>query len=210
MPNRFAHARRLVELGCPLDLRYFQQAGTGDSPTLRINQVGGVVESQVFEIESFGVGCILNLEIVHYGGRAIYLRDFEIELPWMELQFCLLPDPTDSDETSRSYRFAGTKIEFPRSIVINRLVPSSNRFAKGGLVAGLVLSQTPEPFPEFYKHGETLSAKFSVIDQFRYRHSESVTLYVDRSAQFNPKLPKKSHRRLFEVSQPADEGKLIG
>jgi hypothetical protein len=209
MPDRLTHARRLLDLGCPLDLRYFQQAGTRGSPILRIKQVGGVIESQIFESESFGVGCILNLEIVNDGGRPIYLRDFEIELPCMEPQFCLLPDPLDSNETSRGYRFAGTKIEFPRNIVINRFVPSSTRFAKGGLVAGLVLSQGPEPIPECYKHGQTLEAKFSVVDQFRDRHSESVILYVDRSAQFSRKLPKKPHRRLFEESQRGDEGRLI-
>jgi hypothetical protein len=207
--DRLAHARRLMDLGCPLDLEYFQEASYSSFRTLRIKQVGAVIGSQVFEIESLGVGCMLDLEIVNDTGRPIYLRDFELELPWIDPLFCLLPDPRLRDEESQTYRFYGTKIEFPRSIVINRFVPGSTRFPKGGLVAGLVLSRGPEAIPNRYKHGEILDVKFSVVDQYDNRHSASVSVYVDKSAQFSPKLPKKPHRRLLEVSQPGDEGKLI-
>jgi hypothetical protein len=198
-----------VDLGCPLNLEYFQEAKNRGSGTLRITQVGGVIGNTIFEIEPFGIGCILDLEIVNDTGTPIYLRDFELELPWSDPLFCLLPDPRDRDEESQSYRFVGTGIEYPRSLIINRLITSATRFAKSGFVAGLVLSQSPEPFPEYYKHGQTLEAKFSIVDQFRDRHSESVTLYVDRSAQFSSKQPKKPRKRLFEVSQTKDEGKLI-
>jgi hypothetical protein len=203
--DQLAHARRLSALGCPLDLDFFQAAQNG----LRIKQVGGVIESQIFEIESYGIGCMLNLEIVNCASRPIYLRDFEIELPWIDRPFCLLSDPRDRDETSQSYRFHGTKIEFPRNVVLNWLVPSSTRFAKGRLVAGLVLGQDPEPIPDRYKHGQSVQAMFSIVDQFRDRHSKSVILYIDRSAQFRPKRVKEPHRRLFEVSHPGDEEKLV-
>ena len=203
--DQLAQARRLLALGCPLDLDFFQAAQNG----LRIKQVGGVIESQIFEIESYGIGCVVNLEIVNCASGPTYLRDFEIELPWMDRPLYLLSDPRDRDETSQSYRFHGTKIEFPRNIVLNWLAPSSTRFAKGRLVAGLVLGQDPEPIPDRYKHGQSVPATFSIVDQFRGRHSKSVILYMDRSAQFGPKLVKKPHRRLFEVSSPGDEGKLV-
>jgi hypothetical protein len=207
--DRLAHARRLMDLGCPLDLEYFQEARNSSCRTLRIKQVGAVIGSQVFEIEPLGVGCILDLEIVNDTGRPIYLRDFELELPWMDPLFCLLPDPRLRDEASQSYRFHGTKIEFPRSIVINRFVPGSTRFPKGGLVAGLVLSQGPETIPNCYKHGEILDMKFSVVDQYDNRHSATVSVYIDKSAQFSRKAPKKPHRGLFKVSQSADEAEII-
>jgi hypothetical protein len=203
--DQMAQARQFLALGCPIDLKLFQEPQNG----LCIKQVGGIIESQIFEIESYGTGCILSVEIVNCASRPIYLRDFEIELPWMDRPFCLLSDPRDSDETSQSYRFYGTKIEFARNTVLNWRAPSSTRFAKGKLVAALVLGQDPEPIPDHYRHGHTLEAKFSIVDQFRERHSESVILYVDRSAQFRPKVPRKLRGALFEGSQPVANGKII-
>ena len=177
-----AHARRLMDLGCPLNLEFFQESQDGGSRALRIKQVGGVTESRVFDIEPRGMGCALDLEIVNDTGRPIYLRDFELKFPWSNPLFCLLSDSRRCDEEPEMYRFTGTNLEYPKSLVLNWLVKSSRRLTNGGLVAGLVLYQGPLGIPEEYKHGEQLDVNFSVLDQFDAVHSAEVTLYVDRSA----------------------------
>jgi hypothetical protein len=203
-------AYRLKDHGCPLDLQFFQQAENGRSRSLRIRQVGGLAESRVFDLETSGAGCMLDLEIVNDLGRGIYLRGFELELPWQDDLFSWLPDPRERGKKPELYRFAGDHLEYERKIVINRLVPSFTKFRKGDLVAGLVLGQGPREIPDGYKHGEELHAKFSVIDQFDTPHSADVVLYIDRGARLlRPRRPKKARRSLFTQSRPVGEGATV-
>lgn len=196
--DQVALARRLMGLGCPLDLQFFMQADKNSSRNLRIRQFGGVTESRVFDLESFGTGYTLNLEILNHLGRAIYIRGFELDLPWRDDLFHWLPDPRERDEEHELYRFAGERLEFPREIVINHNVNRINKFSDGSLLSGLVLGEGPDGIPDCYKHGEELHAKFSVIDELDGKHAADVVLYIDRGAKLRPKPPKKPGRTLFD------------
>ena len=204
-----ALACRLMSLGCPLDLQFFQQADRCSSRTLLIRQFGGVIESRVFDLESPGTGYTLNLEIVNDLGREIYIRGFELEVPWRNDLFQWLPDPRERGEEHELYRFAGDRLEFAREIVINHNMNRISKLKNGDLLSGLVLGQGPVRIPDCHKHGEELPAKFSVIDQFDDKHSADVVLYVDRSARLGSKRSKKPRRRLFDRAQPVGEGATI-
>jgi hypothetical protein len=206
--DQVALARRLMGLGCPLDLQFFQQAESS-SRSLRIRQFGGVMESRVFDIESHGTGYMLNLEILNGLRRAIYIRGFELELPWQDDLFHWLPDPREGDEEYDVYCFVGERLEFPREIILNHNINRINRFTDCGLLSGLALAQGPEAIPDGHKHGEELHAKFSVIDELNGKHSADVVLYVDRSARLGPKRPKKPRRGLFDRAQPTGQGATI-
>ena len=195
--GQVALAHQLMALGCPLDLQFFKQAENDSSRSLRIQQVGGVTESRVFDIESLGTGCVLDVEIVNDLGRGFYIRRFELELPWRDDLFSWLPDPRECDEKPEWYRFSGEKLGYRRDIVLNHYGQRNRKFNNGDFLTGLVLGQSPQAIPECYEHGEELHATFSVIDQFDNRHSADVVLYADRSIRLRPRRHMKPRRSLL-------------
>jgi hypothetical protein len=160
-------------------------------PWLHISQVGGLVESQVFDPDcESGTGCILDLHIaVDLGSFSIW--GWELDLPWKDPEFRFLPEPTGESYPYNMYKFPGRgALMFSRDNVINH----RHRLQRGHGLDGLLLGFSFQSIPDSYKHGAQIEASLILIDEMRRAFSTPVQLWADRSAKIDRQRRKKNTR----------------
>ena len=178
----FALAHRMLGAGVPLELDEGASHGMYPArPGLLIYQVGGVPENTAFDLDRGGTGYILDLEITSNISRLIVIRDFRLDLPWLDARFYFLPDPADSGSSCDAYILPGTAIAYPRSNVINHRTSSRGRLRRGETLDGLLLAVGFEPIPDCFRHGGSVDSMLSIVDQFGRSHSSEVSFWIDRS-----------------------------
>lgn len=192
--GRFALARRLRAVGVPL-----RDAEDTTQYELRIDQVGGVNESQVFDLDCGGTGYMLDLVITNNLPSPVTIFDFELEPPWNDPRFHWLDDPDEWEPPADSYFFPGwNRYGFPRKLVLNHRRRSKGELRPGAVREGLLLGWGYAPIPDCFTHGCSVDAKLSIVDRLEHRFSAEVSLWVCRSA----KLIRKASKRAPLFSQP--------
>ena len=74
--NLAASLRELAELGSSVDL---SAADTEDElADIEIEQVGGIIDSTIFELPSSLVGYMVSIVVTNHTSRTIYCRDVEL------------------------------------------------------------------------------------------------------------------------------------
>lgn len=193
--------RRLVATGfLPVDAQ--DAAITQPAPPgLHIDQVGGLVESSIFDLKcGSGTGCILPLYI------AVDLNIFsiwrwELDLPWKDPKFQFLPEPQGHRFPDNMYKFPGCEnLMYPRDQVINH----QRELKPGRILEGLLLGFSFESIPDSYHHRSTIHARLVLIDGKEHSFSTPIQLWADRSVKFDRQRSKKNtKKRAFEK---LDEG----
>ena len=165
---------------------------------LIVRQVGGVVESCVFEW-SGGTGFMIELAIT-VNIPTLAISYFGIELPWQQMYFRWLEDPLESDGTSTFYRFGGKPIlEFERSRVLNHRADVRRTLSSGQSITGLLLGQDMAPIPNDLRIGTKFPATIIIGDQFEREYRAPVELFVNRRERNSAPRPAVRKRAgLFE------------
>jgi len=172
-------------------------AGTHPAPPgLLISQVGGVVESSAFDLDSgYGTGYMLPLHVA-VDLPAFGILGWQLDLPWEDPQFQWLTDPSEYAFPDSMYQVpACPRLKYPRDEVINH----RRTLKRGHSLEGLLLGWGFESIPDSYHHGATIDASLVLIDELNRGFSTTVQLWADRSAKINWQRRKKTTRpRLFE------------
>ena len=192
---------RLLAAGCPLEIQgdaldSAHSAGSG----LLIEQVSGLTESLVFDLDDGGAAYILSAIITNHLPRPVRIQDFHLEPPWPDPHFRWLEDPPPGAPQRNLYCFPGLAPEFDRDVVINgcRGKRIKARLQPGRFIEGLLLGMGPEPIPDRYEHGCLVDMKLSVFVQAETCFSSTVSVWVKRtrrSVKLNQRPSRKQARR---------------
>jgi hypothetical protein len=165
-------------------------------PGLLISQVGGLVESSVFDLNcGYGTGCILPLHIgVDLPVFSIW--GWELDLPWKDPTFQFLPEPQGHVFPTDMYQIPGCEnLKYSRYEVINH----RRVLRRGQSLDGLLLGFSFESIPDSYQHGANIEARLVLIDGMERCFSTRIQLWVNRIAKIDWQRKKKNSRRpLFE------------
>jgi len=174
---------RLLAAGCPLEIQgdaldSAHSAGSG----LLIEQVSGLTESLVFDLDDGGAAYILSVIITNHLPRPVRIQDIHLEPPWPTPHFRWLEDPPPGAPQRNLYCFPGLAPEFDRDVVINgcRGRRIKARLQPGRCIEGLLLGMGPEPIPDRYEHGCFVDMKLSVFVQAETCFSSTVSMWVKR------------------------------
>ncbi len=133
---------------------------------VEIEQVGGCIESCLFELKDGGVAYIADIAITNQTSRTIDLIDLELRTPWDDKLFrWLLPVEIHTgakrDQSYSIYRFPGGGPEFAYKDVINhhlverKTLPGKRRLAGWLLGIGGFM-------PDSLVHGQLLKSGLTV------------------------------------------------
>ena len=179
-----ALAHRMLELGVPFELDEAPSGGVYPArQKLLISQAGGPLESTAIDLSCGGTGYIIDLEIASNIPRLVVIREFCLNLPWQDPNLLFLSDTADRGARPHLYVLPGTKIEYPRELVLNHRVSSKGGLRRGETMEGLLLAVGFTPIPDRFHHGDSVGSTVSVVDQFGYEHSSEIVLWIDRSAK---------------------------
>jgi hypothetical protein len=193
-----------------LDLiRSLADAGilSGDAPLdpvredMLIRQVGGVVESSVFDLDcGHGAGYVLALHVATKLPRFRIWR-WQLDLPWEDSQFQWLDDPAEYSSCDDMYQFPGcSALKYPRTEVINH----RRELQRGRSLDGSLLGVGFESVPDSYCHGSAVNANLHLIDEMNRRLSTEVQLWVDRSARLRRKGGKATTKKRGDLFDKPD------
>jgi hypothetical protein len=110
----------------------------------------------------------------------VVILGYDLELQWRDDQFDWLRDPAEFDPPSEAYRFAGGEVSYPRQDVINHRVYGLGRLAPGDVIEGALLAKGYAMIPADYRHDQTITMKFSVLDQDNKRHSRELDFKIHK------------------------------
>ncbi|MDP9263291.1 MAG: hypothetical protein M3O85_03105 [Acidobacteriota bacterium] len=178
--------RRMRNTGVPLRDTFLVEP-----PGLRIEQFGGINESQVFTLPGgVGIGYIIWLRVIpNRSGLQIECWEPKLDPPDLHFQWLQA-----ARERYGHYIFPGGP-EYPPEEVLNHHVQCSLvRPLRGALLAF-----GGRPISEHYPHGSSMELEVSAIDQHDQRYPTQVKLWVSRAAERDSKSSMKQARRsLFE------------
>jgi hypothetical protein len=141
-------------------------------------------EDIVNRVEQWGDGMthfVFYVSIINNSLRTpVIILGYDLELQWKDDQFDWLLDPASYDPPLKAYRFPGEEVSYPREEVINDHVYGQGRLAPGDVIEGALLARGYAPIPADYRNGQTISMRFSVIDQDRRRHSTELLFRVSK------------------------------
>jgi|SRR5271165_4480831 len=80
-----ASLEEMAQLGSPVDLSV--AVTEFENEKVEIEQVGGIVESHLFELEDRRVACIANIAVTNQTARTIDVVDVELRAPWDDSLF---------------------------------------------------------------------------------------------------------------------------
>jgi hypothetical protein len=198
-------ARRIRAAGRPIYITEDDDEACGiPSDGLRVYQWGGLTESRVTAIASYGgFAVILNLGIRINLPRFAILA-FRFVLPWKTDSFYWLPDPLETFSSSQCYSFPDSRLpEFERSEALNHYADERRIYSPGQSVKGALLGFGLDSIPEEFKHGTMIPAYVVIYDQFSRELRSPVKLWLDRS--LTRSVPRK-RRGLFDRPDPGFEG----
>ena len=182
-------ARQLREAGCPL---LPEKALTdASSQGLLIKQLG-YIETRLFDLDCGGTGCMIDLEITNERPREIVIADFELRLPWKELNL-RWPDDPALQAGGNVYRFPGNSApDFPHNVVINHRVLENGKLSRGKFLIGFLLGLSYDSLPAHLVHGERIDLSFSVIDIGETPYSTDISVWIDRTEKLELKPARKT------------------
>jgi hypothetical protein len=158
-------------------LKSSKSAGVTDS--VEIEQVGGVTDSIVFDLDDGRCGWMIDLLITNQTSRSIWVRDVALRPRWPNPDFEYLPDPKEVGGKPYYYRFPGKgAFELPREQVINHVLLHRGILKPGRPVKGWLLG-IGNPKPPTLLRGVHVEVEFAIIAYDHSEYEEKTALWVD-------------------------------
>jgi hypothetical protein len=175
-------------------------------PGLLICQVGGVIESTVFDVDrGYGTGFIIHLHVA-VDLSIIRIWRWELDLPWTDPQFQWIAEPTGEKFPLDMYQIPGcAALKYPKEQVINHV----RVVRRGRCLDGTLVGFGFESIPDSYPHGTTIDANLVLIDEMGRGFSTPVQLFADRSAKFRREKAGKTLEDLKWKNQAIPENAFI-
>jgi hypothetical protein len=184
--------RALAGSGSPVDISV---ADTEDEHAdVEIEQVGGVHETMVFDLEDGRAGYILDLLITNQMPRPFHCRDIEPRMSWPDSEFEWLQDPKETERDPHNYRFPGrAALELPRDLVLNHILLGGGILKPGCPKQGCLLG-IGSPMPANLRHGAWVEMTLTIVAYDHAEYPATITLWVDRTTKLTQKSATKVHR----------------
>ncbi len=197
--RRLDLARRFLAAGVPLEIN------EDAAEDLLIRQIDGLLETCAFDLSYGAAGYVISL-CVTVNRPVLGILKFDLELPWMDTTIQWLKDPRDTESCSTRYRFPGEHaLELERDLVINHFADLKRKFHRGDFFQGFLLGVGSQPIPDDIRHGLCVPSFVTITDQYYYRYSSPIELFIDRTQKSsNPRPRKPVRKRLFDERDPED------
>jgi hypothetical protein len=170
--NHSLFLREMAAMGVPLDRSV-------DGIDVEIEQVGGVTDSMVFDLDDGRCGWMINLLITNQTSRLIRVRDVAPRPSWPNPDFECLPDSKEVGGAPYYYRFPGKgAFELPREQVINHVLLHRGILKPGLPVEGWLLG-IGNPKPATLLLGAPIEVELAIIAYDHSEYKERITLWVD-------------------------------
>ncbi len=201
-----ASLEELARFGCPVDLSV---ALTGvENEKVEIEQVGGIHESHIFELEDGRVACMANISVTNQRTRTIDVTDVELRASWDGSLFeWLTPLQVRSESRAKRgcnysvYQFPGKHgMQLDYSEVVNHVLLERRRLPGKRQIRGWLLG-IGGLMPDMFRHGEWHDMLFTIIASGHAEYSTTISLWTERVA-VRPKI-LKTRTSIFPT--PAEE-----
>jgi len=191
MAEYFVRAQEMRAAGIDMNIpqKWGHQAAEEQkkSVILEIEQKGGIHDNLIFEMESGGVGCVIDLVITNQTCRPIYCVKVELRTPWEDDFFEWLP-ATRIDvkikekrySSYQAYRFPGRLgLEYPYKEVINHSLLDRGSLQPKHPCRGLLLA-TGGLMPAYLQHGQWQEVTLAILCADHSVYTEKIVLWTER------------------------------
>jgi hypothetical protein len=181
-----ASLEELAQFGSPVDLSV--AVIEVEDEKVEIDQVGGVYESHIFDLEDGHVACIADIAVTNQTGRTIDVVDFELRATWDNNLFELLtPHQVKLQGRAKRgsscsvYKFPGKHgLELEYGEVINHHFLERKRLPAKRRLAGWLLG-IGRRMPAGLRHGEMQDVHLKIIGADHTEYARTIHLWTDRS-----------------------------
>lgn len=182
-----ASLEELERFGCPVDLSV---AVTGvENDRVEIEQVGGMIESHIFELEDGRVACMADISIVNQRTRTIDVMDVKLRAPWDDSLFeWLTPLQVRSESRANRgrsylvYQFPGDHgLRFEYGEVINHFLLDRRKLPGKRRLEGWLLG-IGGLMPAKLRHGQWHDFLFTIVASDDSEYSTTLCLWTERVA----------------------------
>ncbi len=175
----------LAQSGSPLDPSVAETEVENEK--VEIDQVGGMIESQLFELEDGRVACRADIVVTNQTSRTIYVVDVELRVPWDNSLFKWLT-PLQVKSQGRAKRESAYSVyQFPGKYggelayneVINHLLLERKRLPAKLPLPGCLLG-IGGLMPPGLRHGHLLDMTLTIVGSDHAEYSTTIHLWTDR------------------------------
>jgi hypothetical protein len=189
--NLAASLRDLAAVGSPVDLSVAEV-------DVEVEQVGGMHDTMVFDLEDGRTGYVLDLLITNQMPKPFRCRDIEPRMSWPNSEFEWLQDPKETERDPHNYRFPGrAALELPRELALNHVLLGGGNLKPGCPKQGWFLG-IGSPMPANLRHGAWVEMTLAIIAYDHAEYQATITLWVDRTRKLTRKsattVPRQSLR----------------
>ncbi len=174
----------LARSGSPVDVSVAVTAVENEK--VEIEQVGGIYESQLFELEDGRVACMAYIAVTYQRARTYDVIDAELRALWDHSPFdWLLPEQVTfhtGAKRARShwvYRFPGHGPEFERPEVLNHSLLERKKLPGQRRLEGWLLGMGGR-MPAGLQHGQRRDMRLTIIGSDHAEYSTTLHLWTDR------------------------------
>jgi len=180
-----ASLEEMAQLGSPVDLSV--AVTEFENEKVEIEQVGGIVESHLFELEDRRVACIANIAVTNQTARPVDVVDVELRATWDDSLFqWLTPRPVKPQGGARRdsgysvYQFPGKHgLQLGYDEVINHVLLERKRLPAKRRLEGWLLGigglMPPGPL-----HGQWLDIHLTIIGADHAEYARTIRLWTER------------------------------
>lgn len=173
-------ALELQKRGIPVDGRVIEAWATS-CKGLSVHQSGGILESEIFDLDSNGAGCMLSVTVCNESLRLIRLLAFRLEMPWPDPGFRWLELPWRKVPREYTYNVPGSSlVAFEPTEVLNHRLGAKGLLIPEENLDGLLLGVCERPIPENYRDRTRLPLRLSVFDTRENEYPGYIHVLVTR------------------------------
>jgi len=174
----------LARLGSPVDLSVAVMEAENEK--VEIEQLGGVIESQLFELQDGHVACLAWLAVTNQTSRTIHVIDVELRAPWDNSRFQWLLPSQVKFHTGRKrdcyhsvYQFPARGPEFEYREVINHFLLESKRLPATCPLEGVLLG-IGGLMPAGLRHGQLVDMHLTISGADHAEYARTIRLWTER------------------------------
>jgi hypothetical protein len=186
-----ASLEEFARFGCPVDLSVAVTAVENEN--VEIEQVGGILESHIFQLEDRRVACIADIVVTNQTSKTINLIDVELRTPWDHRlvewvkPFQVEVTPLQVKLQGRAkrknpfvYEFPGEPaLRFAYEEVINHHLLERKRLTGGRPLEGLLLG-IGGFMPDNLLHGDSLEMPLTIIGADHAEYTATIHFWTER------------------------------
>jgi hypothetical protein len=212
-----ASLEELARFGCPVDLSV--AVTEVEDEKVELEQVGGITESCLFELEDGRVACMAYIAATNQTSRTIDLYEVELRTPWdngllewllpTQIKFQIRGKPKC---TPLLYRFPGSGLEFAYNEVINHYLVERKRLPGQRRLEGWFLAMGGR-MPGELRHGQEVDLDLTIIAADHAEYSTTLRFWTERILA--PRKIAKARRNIFatpaaeEAMPPRDISRVV-